>query len=332
MFDGSSILITGGTGSFGRSMVAKLLNNFSPKRVVVYSRDELKQYEMRNLFPQKNLAFVIGDVRDFCRVQAAISGVDYVIHAAALKRVEVAEHNPAECIKTNIVGAENVILACKAGGVKKVVALSTDKAAQPINVYGASKLVSDKLFVAANNDSSTNAPLFSCVRYGNVIGSRGSVVPYFQSLVKEGAKEIPITDPRMTRFLITLDEGVDFVLQSFGRMQGGEIFVPKLRAVSILQLAQIYAPDLKVKVTGIRPGEKLHEVLCPADEAHRTLEFSDHYVICPSIEMPGGYVDYTNNPLNETGRLVCNEFEYTSKNVVAPLQTKVEIDIENIAA
>lgn len=277
MFNDKSILITGGTGSFGKHCVSTLLAKYQPKKIIVYSRDELKQYEMAQAFPQDCMRFFIGDVRDRDRLILAMRNVDYVIHAAALKHVPIAEYNPMECIKTNIHGANNVIDAAMACGVEKVIALSTDKAANPINLYGASKLAADKLFVAANNIVGRPKPRFSVVRYGNVVGSRGSVVPFFQKLVRERAKEIPITDPRMTRFWITLQQGVDFVLKCFQRMQGGEIFVPKIPSMKIIDLAEAIAPGIPTKIIGIRPGEKLHEVMCPKDDCHLTLELYRNY-------------------------------------------------------
>ena len=283
MFDGASILVTGCTGSFGRRLVETILARWEPERLVVFSRDELKQVEMAATFAHPAMRWFVGDVRDPERVRQAFEGVDYVVHAAALKHVPVAEYNPMECIKTNINGAHNVITAAIQAQVKQVVALSTDKAANPVNLYGATKLASDKLFVAANNIVGKRATRFSVVRYGNVVGSRGSVVPMFRKLVMEGAAELPITDARMTRFWITLSEGVNFVLQAFARMQGGEIFVPKLPTAKVVDLASAIAPNLPHKIIGIRPGEKLHEVMCPADEAHRTLDFQDHFGIRPSI-------------------------------------------------
>lgn len=311
MFDDKSILITGGTGSFGKHCVSALLANYKPKKIIVYSRDELKQYEMAQAFPQDSLRFFIGDVRDRDRLTLAMRNVDYVIHAAALKHVPIAEYNPMECIKTNINGASNVIDAALACGVEKVIALSTDKAANPINLYGATKLASDKLFVAANNVAGGLKTRFSVVRYGNVVGSRGSVVPFFQKLVREKATEIPITDPRMTRFWITLQQGVDFVLKNFQRMQGGEIFIPKIPSMKITDLAEALAPGIPTKVIGIRPGEKLHEVMCPKDDYHLTLEFPDHYVITPTIQFTSK-VDFQLNALAEKGLPVPEGFEYSS--------------------
>lgn len=315
MFDGKSILITGGTGSFGKQYVRTILARHAPKKLIIYSRDELKQYEMAQEFPHSKHAcmrFFIGDVRDKDRLVQAMQGVDFVIHAAALKQVPAAEYNPMECIKTNIHGAENVIHAALAAEVDKVIALSTDKAANPINLYGATKLASDKLFVAANNIAGGHRTRFSVVRYGNVVGSRGSVVPLFQKLLRDGADHLPITDERMTRFWITLQQGVDFVLKDFSRMHGGEIFVPKIPSVRIVDLARAMAPKLPQKVVGIRPGEKIHEVMCPADDSHLTLEFDDHYVIRPTITFSDSDIRYSPNILGEKARPAAEGFEYNS--------------------
>lgn len=306
-----TILITGGTGSFGKECIRHILQSYQPKKVIVYSRDELKQYEMAQEFNSPVMRYFIGDVRDAPRLQRAMHGVDYVIHAAALKHVPIAEYNPMECIKTNIHGSNNVIDAAIENQVEKVIALSTDKAANPINLYGATKLAADKLFVAANNIVGRPKPRFSVVRYGNVVGSRGSVVPFFQKLIREGAIELPITDPRMTRFWITLPQGVDFVLKCFERMQGGEIFVPKIPSMKISDLAAALAPGMPTKIIGIRPGEKLHEVLCPGDDSHLTVEFADHYVIKPTIQFTQP-VDFTHNPLGEIGSSVGEGFQYSS--------------------
>jgi UDP-N-acetylglucosamine 4,6-dehydratase/5-epimerase len=284
--DNASVLITGGTGSFGRQLVRTLLQKHKLRRLVVFSRDELKQYDMAQEFPPDKhscLRYFIGDVRDAGRLEMALREVDYVIHAAALKQVPTAEYNPFECINTNVYGAENIVRAALRGDVKKVVALSTDKAASPINLYGASKLASDKIFVAANNLSGSKRVLFSAVRYGNVIGSRGSVIPFFQKLVREKAPDFPITDPRMTRFAITLQQGVDFVLSSLSMMHGGEIFVPKIPTMKIADLAHALAPDLPHRTVGIRAGEKLHEVMITEDDARTTLESNDRYVVEPAF-------------------------------------------------
>ncbi len=311
MFDGKTILITGGTGSFGRRCTRTILARYKPRRLIVFSRDELKQFEMQQEFNDPAMRYFIGDVRDCQRLVQAISGVDYIVHAAALKQVPAAEYNPMECIKTNIHGAENVIKAALEHNVEKVIALSTDKAANPINLYGATKLASDKLFVAANNFAGRHRTRFSGVRYGNVVGSRGSVVPLFNRLVAEGAAKLPITDPRMTRFWITLQQGVDFVLRSFARMQRGEIFVPKIPSVRITDLAESLGPGIPTEVIGIRPGEKLHEVMCPADDSHLNLEFPDHYVIQPSITF-NEPVEYSVNSLGEEAVPVEPGFEYNS--------------------
>ena len=312
MFDNASILITGGTGSFGKQFTRTLLKHYSPKRLVIFSRDELKQFEMQQEFNQPCMRYFIGDVRDKERVMQALKGVDYVIHAAALKQVPAAEYNPTECIRTNINGAENVIRAAIENRVQKVIALSTDKAANPVNLYGATKLASDKLFVAANNMVGSDVPRFSVVRYGNVVGSRGSVVPFFKRLVAEGADSIPITDERMTRFWITLQQGVDLVLSGFKRMYGGEIYVPKIPSVTITNLAEAIAPGLPHSIVGIRPGEKLHEQMVPQDDSYRTIEFDDHYVITPSIKFADIDVDYRRNRIGETGEAVEPGFCYDS--------------------
>ena len=312
MFNGKNILITGGTGSFGKQFVYTILKKYTPNKVIIYSRDELKQYEMAQKFHTSCMRYFIGDVRDFSRLKKAMDGVDYVVHAAALKHVPIAEYNPMECIKTNVMGAQNVIDACIENGVQYTIALSTDKAASPANLYGASKLVSDKLFIAANNLRGGHDIKFSVVRYGNVLGSRGSVVPYFKKLIAQGAKSLPITEPNMTRFWITLQEGVDFVLKNFQRMQGGEIFVPKIPSMKMTDMATALAPELPQEIIGIRPGEKLHEVMCPLDDSHLTLEFDDHFVIKPSIIFSGP-IDYIKNRLNETGVAVKQGFEYNSR-------------------
>ena len=314
MLNDKSILITGGTGSFGKKFVETVLAHYSPRRVIIYSRDELKQFEMQQVFNQRCMRYFIGDVRDAQRLDMAMQDVDYVVHAAALKQVPAAEYNPMECIKTNISGAENVIQAALNNGVKKVIALSTDKAANPINLYGATKLCSDKLFVAANNMAGNKPTIFSVVRYGNVVGSRGSVVPFFDRLIKSGAKSLPITHAEMTRFWITLEQGVEFVLQNFKRMKGGEIFIPKIPSVRITDLAKSMAPELPQEIVGIRPGEKLHEIMCPADDSYHTFEFTDYYVISPSITFTHRNDDFTTNALGEKGKAVPEGFEYNSKN------------------
>lgn len=280
---GKSILVTGGTGSFGKAFIKHALEHHAPSRVVVYSRDELKQYEFRSECGNPDpMRWFIGDVRDAGRLERAMRGIDVVVHAAALKQVDTAEYNPFECIATNVLGAENVINAAIDAGVEKLIALSTDKASSPINLYGASKLCSDKLFVAGNHYSGSQGTKFSVVRYGNVMGSRGSVIPLFKRLASSG--EIPITDPRMTRFWITLPQAVDFVVSSFDQMQGGEIFVPKIPSTKILDIAEAIAPGVPTRTIGIRPGEKLHEEMVSEDDARRTFEMTDRFVITPVIQ------------------------------------------------
>lgn len=330
MFNDRSILITGGTGSFGKQYVKSLLRSFKPRKLIIYSRDELKQYEMQQEYHLECMRYFIGDVRDRDRLVQAMNGVDFVIHAAALKQVPAAEYNPMECIKTNIHGAENVIHAALANNVEKVIALSTDKAASPINLYGATKLVSDKLFVAANNIAGGHKTRFSAVRYGNVVGSRGSVVPFFRKLIDEGCESLPITDARMTRFWITLQQGVDFVLKNFSRMHGGEIFVPKIPSLKVVDLATAMAPGLPQKIVGIRPGEKLHEVMCPADDSHLTLQFADHYVIKPSIQFSGS-VDFSTNRIGEIGTPVDQGFEFQSGTNSRFLTVNEITDLNHIA-
>lgn len=314
MFDltDKSILITGGTGSFGKLFVEYLLANYSLKKIIIYSRDELKQFEMQQRFNQPCMRYFIGDVRDKERLKTAMNGVDYVVHAAALKQVPAAEYNPNECIKTNINGAQNVIDAAIVNNVSRVIALSTDKAANPVNLYGATKLASDKLFVAANNLSGARGTRFSVVRYGNVVGSRGSVVPFYRELLKEGRTKLPVTHPEMTRFWITLTQGVEFVIKNFSRMQGGEIFVPKIPSVRILDLVESMSGNQEYELIGIRPGEKLHEIMVPEEMAHHTFEFADHYMIAPAITFFDKDIDYSKNRLGETGVPVADKFEYHS--------------------
>jgi UDP-N-acetylglucosamine 4,6-dehydratase len=281
-----SVVVTGGTGSFGKHFIKTVIDRYKPRRLIIFSRDELKQFEMEQEFPQEKFPFLryfIGDVRDRDRLDLALRDVDYVIHAAAMKQVTTAEYNPFECIRTNVFGAENIVTAAIRCGVKRVVALSTDKAANPVNLYGASKLASDKIFVAANNLAGADGTRFSVVRYGNVFGSRGSVVPFFKKLAAEGADSLPITDARMTRFWITLSQGVNFVLSSMEMMRGGEIYVPKIASTTIPDVASMISPLLKQHVVGIRPGEKLHETMIPADDAHCTVELDDRYVILASF-------------------------------------------------
>ncbi|MEP0356982.1 UDP-N-acetylglucosamine 4,6-dehydratase (inverting) [Paraglaciecola sp.] len=312
MFSNKSILITGGTGSFGKRFVDHLIKEYAPKKLIIYSRDELKQFEMQQTFNAPCMRYFIGDVRDKERLKAAMRDVDYVVHAAALKQVPAAEYNPNECIKTNINGAQNVIDAAIEADVRRVIALSTDKAANPVNLYGATKLASDKLFVAANNISGATGPRFAVVRYGNVVGSRGSVVPFFHKLLDEGVTTLPVTHEEMTRFWITLEEGVEFVVKNFQRMQGGEIFVPKIPSIRILDLVESISGNRDYKVVGIRPGEKLHEVMVPEEMAHHSLEFDDHYVITPAIKFFDKTVDYYRNKLGELGQAVEEKFEYHS--------------------
>lgn len=328
MFNGKNILITGGTGSFGKKYTEILLKNYQPNKIIIFSRDELKQYEMAQQFNDTCMRYMIGDVRDLDRLKKAMYGVHYVIHAAALKHVPIAEYNPMECIKTNIYGAQNVIDASLECGVQKVIALSTDKAANPINLYGATKLASDKLFVAANNIRGARRTQFSVVRYGNVVGSRGSVVPLFKRLIAEGIQELPITEAEMTRFWITLEQGVNFVLKNFERMQGGEIFIPKIASMKMVDLARSMAPDLGIKIIGIRPGEKMHEIMVPKDDSHLTLEFHDHYVIQPSIIFTQRN-DFTLNTLGEKGVSVTYGFEYSSETNTQWLDAKSLLEMIN---
>tara|TARA_S200000501_G_scaffold368473_1_gene406360 strand:+ start:2 stop:997 length:996 start_codon:yes stop_codon:yes gene_type:complete len=314
MFDNKVILITGGTGSFGKHFIRKILENYNPKKVIVFSRDELKQFEMQSEFSNSCMRFFLGDVRDGERLLEATRDVDMLIHAAALKQVPAAEYNPMECIKTNVHGAQNVIKSALANNIKEVIALSTDKAAAPINLYGATKLTSDKLFISANNIKGDRDTKFSVVRYGNVVGSRGSVVPFFKDLIKKKSSFLPITDEKMTRFWITLDQGVDFVSKAFERMHGGELFVPKIPSVRITDLAKAIAPEKSLKIIGIRPGEKLHEVMCPKDDSHLTLEFKSHFVIKPSFVFDDSIIDFSKSKLGEKGKLVSSGFEYNSEN------------------
>ncbi|MDA1353900.1 MAG: UDP-N-acetylglucosamine 4,6-dehydratase (inverting) [bacterium] len=311
MFNGKTILITGGTGSFGTAFITYLIKNYNAKKIIVLSRDELKQFEMQQKFPQDFMRFFLGDVRDVNRLKQAFYGVDIVIHAAALKQVPAAEYNPTECIKTNINGAGNVIEAAIETGVKRVIALSTDKAASPINLYGATKLVSDKSFIAANNMIGDRDMQFSVVRYGNVLGSRGSVIPFFNNLIQSGVESLPITDANMTRFWITLDQAVEFVDKCMQRMQGGEIFIPKIPSTKVIDLATAMAPHLPTHIVGIRPGEKCHEVMCPQDDSHLTIEYPDHYIIQPAMKL-NQTTNFFENPLNEKGRSVETGFEYNS--------------------
>ena len=317
MFNNKNIIITGGTGSFGKAFVLHVLKNYKIKKIVIFSRDELKQFEFSNYlknqgFDKKKIRFFIGDVRDKERLKLAFQEMDYVVHAAALKQIVAAEYNPQEVIRTNIQGAENVIFAALEQNVKKIIALSTDKAVNPVNLYGATKLVSDKLFINANNLVGKKSSRFSVVRYGNVINSRGSVVPFFKKIISE-KNFFPITDLKMTRFFITLEEGVKFVIKSFERMNGGEVFIPKISSIKIIDIAKAIDPKIKIKIIGIRPGEKLHEILCPKDESHLTIEFNDHFAIKPSIGIEVKS-NYKINNIKEKGKDVENNFEYMSLN------------------
>lgn len=305
-----AVLVTGGTGSFGKHFVKTVIDNYKPRRLVIYSRDELKQYEMQQVFPAEQFPFMrffIGDVRDRDRLDMALNNIDYVIHAAALKQVTTAEYNPFECIRTNVFGAENLVYAALRRNVRKVIALSTDKAANPVNLYGASKLASDKIFVAANNLAGADGTRFAVVRYGNVFGSRGSVVPFFKKLAADGADELPITDPRMTRFWITLTQGVNFVLSSMELSRGGEIFVPKIPSTTVTDIASMICPTLGQKIVGVRPGEKLHETMIPADDSRWTVELEDRYVILASFAAAAREAY-----LNRGARPVAEGFAYSS--------------------
>lgn len=305
----STILVTGGTGSFGKTFIPMTLKKFSPKKIIIYSRDEMKQFTLsqESFKNDSRVKFVIGDVRDKERLSRCLDGVDYVVHAAATKIVPTAEYNPFECIKTNINGAMNVIDTCIDKGVKKVVALSTDKASNPINLYGATKLASDKLFVAANSFSNSHETIFSVVRYGNVMGSRGSVIPFFISQIPNG--ELTITDTRMTRFMITLEEGVKLVWHAFEDMLGGEIYVKKIPSMKITDIALSVAPNTKQKIIGIRPGEKIHEQMIGFEDAPHTYEYDKHYKILPAIH------NWSSDPSRiKNGKLVSSDFTYSSDN------------------
>jgi UDP-N-acetylglucosamine 4,6-dehydratase/5-epimerase len=310
MLDNKNILVTGGTGSFGKKLIATIFNKYKPKQVIVFSRDELKQFEMRDTFPTEKfpIKYFIGDVRDRERLYRVTYGVDFIVHAAAMKQVPTAEYNPFEAVKTNINGAQNVIESALENGVKRVVALSTDKACSPINLYGATKLTSDKLFAAANHWQGSHQVAFSVVRYGNVVGSRGSVIPFFIKKKAEGV--LPITHESMTRFWITLEHGVEFVLNCLQQMQGGELFVPKIPSMNIMDLAKAIAPNAKTEIIGIRPGEKLHEVMISSDDALNTIEFESHYVIQPSHP----WWDNLKYIKIKNGKAVENDFVYSSDN------------------
>lgn len=331
MFNSKNILITGATGSFGNKCVRYLLKKYKTKKIIIFSRDELKQYEMSNQlisegYDKFRLRFLLGDVRDKSRLSLAFQDVDFVIHAAALKQIPAAEYNPQECINTNVNGAYNVILSALEQGVKKVIALSTDKACNPINLYGATKLAADKLFVSGNYLAGKNKTIFSIVRYGNVINSRGSVIQLFKKLISENKKTLPLTDENMSRFFISLDEGVEFVLNSFERMQGGEIFIPKLPTIYIKDLIKAF--DKRYDIVGVRPGEKLHEALCSREEAHMIYEFKKHYVIRPSA-WENNLKNYKIDKKNEVGKKVDQLFEYNSKNNKQILNIK---QIKNLLA
>ena len=316
MFENKNILVTGGTGSFGKFFIKRILKNYKPNKVIIYSRDEMKQYEMQcdpelKQYHDKDLIrYFIGDVRDLSRLKMAMKNdVTYVVHAAAMKQVPASEYNPFEAVKTNVVGGQNVVDASKEMNVRKVIALSTDKACSPINLYGATKLVSDKLFVAANNYAGSNPTLFSVVRYGNVFGSRGSVVPFFQEQKKNGI--LPVTDERMTRFSITLQEGVDLVIDSFKRMWGGEIFIPKIPSYNILDVAKAISPDSEIVITGIRPGEKIHEEMISTTDALNTVEYDDYYVILPSTPQ-WDVTRFINESSSSKGKMCEYNFSYNS--------------------
>ena len=316
MLNNKTILVTGGTGSFGQKFIEIALKRHQPKKLIIFSRDELKQYEMRRKFGNPRLQYFIGDVRDRDRLHRAFHGVDIVIHAAALKQVPALEYNPFEAVKTNILGAENVINAAIDNKIKKVIALSTDKAANPINLYGATKLCSDKLFISGNSYSGDVKTRFSVVRYGNVYNSRGSVVPFFKEEAKKGV--LPITDARMTRFWITLDQGVEFLIRCLGLMQGGEIFIPKIPSIKIIDLAKAIAPNCKHKITGIRPGEKINEVLVPEDESHNTIEYDNMFIILPTLrfwdtkDIYPTFRRWNINKVYKGYKAVCGGFKYSS--------------------
>jgi UDP-N-acetylglucosamine 4,6-dehydratase len=308
MFNDKVVLITGGTGSFGKKCVETILSRYKPRKLIVFSRDELKQFEMAQVFPDTKypcMRYFIGDVRDKERLHRAFDGVDFIIHAAAMKQVPAAEYNPFEAVKTNVLGAQNIIDCAIDQGVSRVLALSTDKACNPVNLYGATKLCSDKLFVAGNAYGSQAGTRFCAVRYGNVMGSRGSVIPFFRNLVDKGCSVMPVTDPRMTRFWITLEQGVDFVLRCMETMAGGEIFVPKLPSMNIMDLASAICPGGTVEVVGIRPGEKIHEVMISVDDSRNTVDGGDHYVIKPDRFYNGPFDEARYTP-------VADGFEYNS--------------------
>ena len=315
-FNSKVILITGGTGSFGKAAIQNILKNSKPKKLIVFSRDELKQFEMQNNNVFKNykcLRYFIGDIRDLERLKLATKDVNYIIHAAALKQILTAEYNPMEAIKTNILGSQNIIDASLANkSIKKVIALSTDKAVDPLNLYGATKLAADKLFVAANNLVGGRDLKFSIVRYGNVVGSRGSVVPLYSHLIEKNSKTLPVTHEDMTRFWITIEEATKFVLNCFNLMVGGEIFIPKMSSVKIIDLAKIMSKGQKIKIIGIRAGEKIHETLCPVNFSNELLEFKNYYLIKPLIKMSSSKLNYFKNSKGEKGSIVKKNFQYSS--------------------
>ncbi len=319
ILEGSSILITGGTGSFGKAFLRHVLETRNPERVVIFSRDELKQYDMRQTWgDDERVRFFIGDIRDKDRLRMAMHGVDFVVHAAALKQVDTAEYNPMEYVKTNILGSENVIQAALETGVKKVVALSTDKASSPVNLYGATKLTADKLFISSNHYASAGGTRFSVVRYGNVMGSRGSVIPFFRSIAAEG-KPLPITDMRMTRFWITLPQAVEFVMSSFNDMTGGELYIPRIPSMRVIDLAEAVAPGAELVEVGVRPGEKLHEEMISTEDSRRTLRRDDRYIVLPTLALWGGF-------LEPSGEQVADGFSYTSDT------NDIWLDVEQLRA
>jgi UDP-N-acetylglucosamine 4,6-dehydratase (inverting) len=331
MFENATILVTGGTGSFGNKFIPMTLEKYNPKKIIVYSRDEMKQWEMaKNFVGDERVRFFIGDVRDRERLYRALDGVDYVVHAAATKIVPTAEYNPFECIKTNVIGAMNLIDACIDKGVKRVVALSTDKASSPSNLYGATKLTSDKLFVSGNSYAGSNDTRFSVVRYGNVMGSRGSVIPFFMSLKDQGVKELPITDERMTRYMISLEEGVELVWHAFEDAIGGEIYVKKIPSMKVTDVAKAIAPDAKLKFIGIRPGEKLHEQMIGIEDALDTYEYPEHFKILPAIH------EWSKDPYRIKDGIQCKDgFTYASDNnsdwmTVDHLKKWIETDYHNM--
>lgn len=325
LLENSSILITGGTGSFGKAFITRVLKDFNPRRVVIFSRDELKQYECRQMFNNdERLRWFLGDIRDQHRLARAMKDIDYVVHAAAYKQVDTAEYNPYEFVKTNVMGSQNVIETSIDAGVKKVVALSTDKASSPINLYGATKLTADKLFISGNHYAAAYPTRFSVVRYGNVMGSRGSVIPFFRKLAAEG-KSLPITDFRMTRFFITLPQAVQFVVDSFEEMQGGELFVPRIPSMKITDLAQAVAPGAEMHEVGLRPGEKLHEEMISAEEGRRTIQVSDtRYVMQPDLAT-WGYQSPEGTPVPDGFHYTSdrNDLWFSGEEMIKILETEV---------